>query len=71
VQGIAGLDCWIAQSRLLSNLVGWIFQFFHFIRSPKNSKNENENFMVEIAPIKKEPSYFGPLFSEKWFAVNL
>jgi hypothetical protein len=50
-QGIAGLDCWIAQSGLQSNLVDWIvidnlkskldfgfglsIQFFHFNPNPK------------------------------------
>jgi hypothetical protein len=51
VQGIAGLDCWIAQSGLQSNLVDWIvidnakskldfgfglpIQFFYFNPNPK------------------------------------
>jgi hypothetical protein len=49
-QGIAGLDCWIAQSGLQSNIVDWIvienpkskmdfgfglsIQFFHFNPNP-------------------------------------
>ncbi len=53
VQGIAGLDCWIAQSGLQSDLVDWIvidnpkskldfgfglsIQFFHFNPNPKRS----------------------------------
>jgi hypothetical protein len=52
MQGIAGLDCWIAQSGLQSNLVDWIvidnpksnldfgltIQFFCFNPSPKKIK---------------------------------
>ncbi len=54
MQGIAGLDCFIAQSGLQSNLVDWIvidnpklkldfgfglsIQFFHFKPNPKNVK---------------------------------
>jgi hypothetical protein len=53
VQGIAGLDCWIAQSGLQSDLVDWIvidnpkskldfgfglsIQFCHFNPNPKRS----------------------------------
>jgi hypothetical protein len=54
VEGIAGLDCWIAQSGLQSNLGDWIviynpksklefgfgksIQFFHFNPNPKKIK---------------------------------
>jgi len=59
-QGIAGLDCWIVQSGLQSDLVDWIVNdnpksildfgfglsilFFHFNPNPK----KNQNYVIKM-----------------------
>jgi hypothetical protein len=48
-QGIAGSDNWIAQSRLQSNLVGWIV-----IDNPKSSFDFGSNCTISIQILKAQ-----------------
>jgi hypothetical protein len=63
LQGIAGLDCWIAQSGLQSSLVDWIVNPVLAFQSKNNqiSYQETKKFMANLAQAIK-PSYFLSIF---------
>jgi len=51
-QGIAGLDCWIVQSGLQSNLVDWIV-----IDNPKSKPDFGFGFSIQFCHFNPNPKY--------------
>jgi hypothetical protein len=56
-QGIAGLDCWIAQSGLQSNLMDWIV-----IDNPKSKLDFGFGLSIQCFPFNPNPKKFKLLF---------
>jgi hypothetical protein len=62
MQGVAGLDCWIAQSGLQSNLVDWIV-----IEDPKSKLDFGFGLSIQFSQFNPNPKKFKLFFIKLQF----